>query len=205
MSTLVTQKAPDFVATAVMPDNSINDKFSLSDFGGKYVVLFFYPLDFTFVCPTEIIAFSDRAKEFAAADVQILGVSIDSHFTHLAWRNTSRKEGGLGDIQFPMLADLDKKISEDYGVLLPGGISLRGLFLIDKEGVVQHQVVNNLPLGRSVDEALRMVKALQFFEANGEVCPANWRKGKKTLPVNTDEEKMTGNVGAYVTLDDILS
>ena len=180
METLVTKPAPDFTAQAVMPDGSFQE-ISLSQYKGKYVLLFFYPLDFTFVCPTEIIAFSDAAEKFEAAGVQLMSCSIDSHFTHLAWRNTPRNEGGLGDIQYPMVADLNKKISADYGVLLDAGIALRGLFLIDKEGVVRHAVINDLPLGRSVDEALRMVEALQYFEENGEVCPANWHKGEATI------------------------
>jgi peroxiredoxin (alkyl hydroperoxide reductase subunit C) len=180
MSVLVTKPAPDFKATAVMPDGSFKE-ISISDYRGKYVLLFFYPLDFTFVCPTEIIAFSESAKEFEALGVQIVGCSVDSHFTHLAWCETPRTKGGLGTIRYPLVADLDKKIAEAYDVLLPAGIALRGLFLIDKAGVVRHQVVNDLPLGRSVDEALRMVKALQFFETNGEVCPANWKEGARTI------------------------
>ncbi|MFV1966040.1 MAG: peroxiredoxin [Pirellulaceae bacterium] len=180
MSVLVTKEAPDFKAQAVMPDGSFQEV-SLAEMRGKYVVLFFYPLDFTFVCPTEIIAFSERAADFEELGVQLLGVSVDSHFSHLAWRNTPRAEGGLGDIQYPLVADLNKEIGQAYDVLLPDGITLRGLFLIDKDGIVRHQVVNDLPLGRSVDEALRMVKALQFFEANGEVCPANWQDGARTI------------------------
>ena len=177
---LVTKPAPDFKAQAVMPNGLFNE-ITLADYKGKYVMLFFYPLDFTFVCPTEIIAFSDAVDQFAERGVQLLSCSIDSHFTHLAWRNVPRDKGGLGDIQYPMVADLDKTIAQDYGVLLEGGIALRGLFLIDKEGVVRHQVVNDLPLGRSDDEALRMVDALQFFEKNGEVCPANWKQGDLTI------------------------
>jgi peroxiredoxin (alkyl hydroperoxide reductase subunit C) len=188
MSVLVAQPAPEFKAQAVMADGSFKE-ISLSDYKGKYVVLFFYPLDFTFVCPTEIIAFSEAAKAFEDLGVQLLGVSIDSHFSHLAWRNTARNEGGIGPINYPLVADLDKKISEAYDVLLDAGIALRGLFLIDKEGVVQHQVVNNLPLGRSVDEALRMVKALQFVEAHGEVCPANWQEGARTIKPTPDDSK----------------
>ena len=188
MSVLVAKQAPDFTAQAVMPDGSFKEV-SLADYKGKYVVLFFYPLDFTFVCPTEIIAFSDRAADFEALDAQLIGVSIDSHFTHLAWRNTPRNEGGIGEIAYPLVADLDKKIAEDYDVLLDAGIALRGLFLIDKEGLVQHQVVNNLPLGRSVDEALRMVKALQFVEQHGEVCPANWQEGARTIKPTPDDSK----------------
>ncbi len=180
MSHLVTQPAPNFTAQAVMPDGSFQE-LSLSQFKGQHVLLFFYPLDFTFVCPTEIIAFSDAAKRFEALGVQLLSCSVDSHFTHLAWRNVPRSEGGLGDIQYPMVADLNKQIASDYHVLLEGGIALRGLFLIDKEGVIRHQLVNDLPLGRSVDEAMRMVESLQYFEENGEVCPANWQKGSATI------------------------
>jgi alkyl hydroperoxide reductase subunit AhpC len=180
MSVLVAKEAPNFCAKAVMPDGSFKDV-SLNEYRGKYVVLFFYPLDFTFVCPTEIIAFSEAAGLFENLDVQLLGCSVDSHYTHLAWRNTPRKQGGLGDIHYPLVSDLDKKIAQAYDVLLPGGIALRGLFLIDKQGIVRHQVVNDLPLGRSVDEALRMVKALQYFESHGEVCPANWKEGSATI------------------------
>jgi len=180
MSVLVAKEAPDFKAQAVMPNGAFQE-ISLSDYRGKYVVLFFYPLDFTFVCPTEIIAFSDAAADFEKLGVQLLGCSVDSHFSHLAWRERPRKQGGLGDIAYPLIADLDKKIAQAYDVLLPAGIALRGLFLIDKSGVVRHQVVNDLPLGRSVAETLRMVKALQFFEKNGEVCPANWDEGKASM------------------------
>ena len=189
MSVLVAQPAPDFKAQAVMPDGSIQEV-SLADYKGKYVVLFFYPLDFTFVCPTEIIAFSERAGEFEELGVQILGASVDSQFSHLAWRNTPRAKGGLGDIKYPLLADLNKEIGSAYDVLLPGGICLRGLFLIDKKGVVRHQIVNDLPLGRSVDEALRTVKALQFVEEHGEVCPANWQEGARTIkPTPADSQE----------------
>lgn len=188
MSTLVQQPAPDFKAQAVMPDGSFRE-LTMSEFKGKYVILFFYPLDFTFVCPTEIIAFSDSIAEFKERGVEVLGASIDSHFSHLAWRNTPRSEGGIGDIQYPLVADLNKSIAQDYDVLLPGGIALRGLFLIDQEGIVRHQVINDLPLGRSVDEALRMVDALQYFEKNGEVCPANWKPGGLTIKPTPDDSK----------------
>jgi peroxiredoxin (alkyl hydroperoxide reductase subunit C) len=188
MGVLVTKAAPDFAAQAVMPDGSFKEV-KLADYRGKYVVLFFYPLDFTFVCPTEIIAFSEAISQFKALDVQVLGVSIDSHFTHLAWRNTPRNQGGLGQIDYPLIADVKKEIAQSYDVLLDGGIALRGLFLIDKEGVVRHQVVNDLPLGRSVDEAVRMVKALQYFEAHGEVCPANWQEGARTIKPAPDASK----------------
>ena len=180
MSSLVTREAPDFAAQAVMPDNSFAE-LSLSSYRGKYVVLFFYPLDFTFVCPSEILAFSRELDSFKEKNCEILGVSVDSHYSHLAWKNTPVNDGGIGNIGFPLVADLNKKISEDYGVLLPDGIALRGLFLIDKEGIVRHALVNDLPLGRNVDEALRMVDALQFFEEYGDVCPANWRPGDEAM------------------------
>jgi peroxiredoxin (alkyl hydroperoxide reductase subunit C) len=185
MSALVAKPAPDFTAQAVMPDGSFKE-IKLSDYKGKYVVLFFYPLDFTFVCPTEIIAFSDKIEEFKKRNTEVLGVSIDSHFSHLAWRNTDRKKGGIGDIAYPLVADLSKKITYDYGVMHDAGIAFRGLFLIDKEGVVQHQLINNLPLGRNIDEALRMVDALQFHEKNGEVCPANWTEGAEGMKADPD-------------------
>ncbi len=188
MSVLVTQPAPDFKAQAVLPDGTFKE-ITLSGYKGQYVLLFFYPLDFTFVCPTEIIAFSDRAAEFEALGVQILGVSVDSHYSHFAWRNLSRDQGGLGNIRYPLVADLNKKIAKEYDVLLNDAVALRGLFLIDKNGVVRHQVVNDLPLGRSVDEALRMVQALQFFEKNGEVCPANWKEGARTIKPTVQDSK----------------
>lgn len=189
MAVLVTQQAPDFKCTAVLADGTFKEDFQLSDYRGKYVLLFFYPLDFTFVCPTEIIAFSDRVAEFEKLGVQVIGVSVDSHYSHLAWRNQPRTQGGIGPIGYPLVADLNKQIARDYDVLLPGGVALRGLFLIDQEGVVRHQVVNDLPLGRSVDEALRMVQALQYFEANGEVCPADWKEGSRSIKPTVDESK----------------
>jgi alkyl hydroperoxide reductase subunit AhpC len=188
MSVLVTQQAPNFTAQAVMPDGQFKEV-SLSDYSGQYVLLFFWPLDFTFVCPTEIISFSDRNEDFAKLGVQVLGVSVDSHFSHLAWTQTERSKGGIGKTEYPLVADLNKQISRDYDVLLDGGVALRGLYLIDKEGVVRHQVVNDLPLGRSVDEALRMVKALQHFEQHGEVCPANWDEGSRTINPDVDKSK----------------
>lgn len=185
----VRQKAPDFKATAVLEDNSFKE-ISLADYKGKNVVLFFYPLDFTFVCPTEIIAFSEAVEEFKKRNTQVLGVSIDSHFSHLAWKKTPRAEGGIGQIQYPLIADTTKDISRKYGVLMEeAGIALRGLFLIDKDGVLRHQVVNDLPLGRSTDEALRVVDALLFFEKNGEVCPANWKPGSDTIKPSPDASK----------------
>jgi len=188
MSVLVTKPAPDFKAEAVLKDGTFAE-LTLSQFKGKYVLLFFYPLDFTFVCPTEIIAFSDRCKEFTDIGVEVIGVSVDSHFSHLAWRNTPRDQGGLGQINYPLVADLNKQIARDYDVLLNDAVALRGLFLIDKAGVVRHQVVNDLPLGRSVDEALRMVQALQYFEKNGEVCPADWKAGKRTIKADVKGSK----------------
>ena len=188
MAHLVQTKAPDFTAQAVMPDGSFKE-IKLSDYRGKYVVLFFYPLDFTFVCPTEIIAFSDAIEEFEKRNVQVLGASVDSHFSHFAWRNTPRTAGGIGQVKYPLVADLDKKISESYGVLLEGGVALRGLFLIDKDGIVRHELINDLPLGRNVDEALRVVDALQFHEEHGEVCPANWRKGEKSMKADPEGSK----------------
>lgn len=181
MSLIVTNPAPDFTATAVLPDNTFKEDFSLSDFRGKYVLLFFYPLNFTFVCPTEILAFNKAVKQFEENNCQLIGVSIDSHFSHLAWKNTPVKEGGIGNIQYPLVSDLAKTISRDYQVLLDSGVALRGLFLIDREGIIRHQVVNDLPLGRSVNEALRVLHALQFTEKHGEVCPANWQQGEEAM------------------------
>ena len=181
MSFLVTKQAPDFTATAVMPDNSMKPDFKLSDYRGKYVILFFYPLDFTFVCPSEILAFDKALPAFKAKNCEIIGVSIDSQFSHWAWKNTPVEQGGIGNIQFPLFADLDKSISRQYGMLLDAGIALRGTFLIDREGVIRHAVVNDLPLGRNTDEALRMVDALQFHEKFGDVCPANWEEGKEAM------------------------
>lgn len=181
MSTLVTRQAPDFTATAVMGDNSFKEDFKLSDYQGKYVILFFYPLDFTFVCPSEIIAFDKALAKFQEKNCEVVGVSIDSQFTHWAWKNTPVNDGGIGNIQYPLVADLDKKISRQYGVLLDMGVALRGTFLIDKQGVVRHSVINDLPLGRSIDEALRMVDALEFHESHGDVCPANWKEGEEAM------------------------
>jgi peroxiredoxin (alkyl hydroperoxide reductase subunit C) len=185
MSTLVTRQAPDFTAEAVLPNNDFG-QVSLSKLRGKYVVLFFYPLDFTFVCPSEIIAFDKKIEEFKRRNCEVIGVSIDSKFSHYAWRQTPRQKGGIGNVQFPIVADITKSIARDYGVLLNEAVALRGLFLIDKEGVVRHAVVNDLPLGRSVDETLRMVDALQFTESHGEVCPANWRPGEEGMKASAE-------------------
>ncbi len=177
----VGQEAPDFTATAVFDQEFKTIK--LSDYRGQYTVLFFYPLDFTFVCPTEIIAFSDRYKEFSTLNTQILGVSVDSEFSHLAWIQTDRKEGGIGDIDYPLVSDIKKEISTAYNVLDPdAGVALRGLFIIDPEGVIQHATVNNLSFGRSVDETLRTLKAIQYVQSHpDEVCPAGWKEGDKTM------------------------
>jgi len=177
---LVTKQAPEFEAEAVMPNNSI-ETVSLSSYRGKYVVVFFYPLDFTFVCPSEILAFNRQVEDFKAKGCELLGISVDSVWTHLAWKNTPVDQGGIGAVQFPLISDLSKSISTDYGVLLEDGVALRGLFLVDKDGIVRHQLVNDLPLGRNVDEALRVIDALQFHETHGEVCPANWRPGDDAM------------------------
>ena len=179
MSVLVTRQAPDFTAPAVLGDGTITENFRLSDLRGKYVVLFFWPLDFTFVCPSEIVAHDNRYQQFKERGVELVGVSIDSEFTHHAWRSTPVEKGGIGAVQFPIVSDKRHEICRAYGIEHPdAGVALRGSFLIDRDGVVQHQVVNNLPLGREVDEMLRMVDALQFTEEHGEVCPAGWRKGQ---------------------------
>jgi len=180
MSTLVTKEAPDFTAQAVLPDNSFGE-IKLSSFKGKYVALFFYPLDFTFVCPSEIIAFDSALCEFKERNTEVIGVSVDSHFTHLAWKNTPREKGGIGNVQFPMVADITKDIARSYGILFNNALALRGFFLIDREGIVRHALVNDLPLGRNVNEAIRILDALQFTEEHGEVCPANWNKGEEAM------------------------
>jgi peroxiredoxin (alkyl hydroperoxide reductase subunit C) len=171
--------APDFRGTAVV--NKEFKEISLKDYRGKWLCLFFYPLDFTFVCPTEITPFSDRLEDFKKLGCEIVGASIDSQFSHLAWINTPRAQGGLGDIKFPLLADLNKEASRSYQVLMDGGIALRGLFLINPEGKMEYQVVHNLGVGRSVDETLRVLEAFQYVASHGEVCPANWNKGSDTM------------------------
>lgn len=187
MSVLVGKQAPDFKAAAVMSDGSINSEFSLSDYKGKYVVLFFYPLDFTFVCPTELIAFSKRIDEFEKRGVQVIGCSIDSQFTHIAWRNTPVNEGGIGEVKYPLVADVKHDICRSYDVEFDAaGVAFRGSFLIDQKGTVRHQVVNDLPLGRNIDEMLRMVDALQFHEKHGEVCPAGWNQGDDGMVPDKD-------------------
>lgn len=189
---LVSKQAPGFTATAVMPDNSIQE-ISLSDYKGKKVVLFFYPLDFTFVCPTELLAFNHRLAEFEKRGAQVIGCSIDSQFSHLAWKETPVEKGGIGKVGYPLVADLDKSIARSYDVLLGrdeegngGAVALRGSFLIDEEGVVQHAVVNNLPLGRNIDEMLRMVDTLSYHQKHGEVCPAGWKDGDPGMTPSTE-------------------
>ena len=187
MAVLVGKAAPNFTAAAVMGDNSINESFNLADhIKGKYAVIFFYPLDFTFVCPSELIAFDHRLEEFKKRGVEVIGVSIDSHFTHLAWKNTPVNAGGIGKVGYPLVADIKHDIAKAYDVEADAGVAYRGSFLIDKLGVVRHQVVNDLPLGRNVDEMLRMIDALQFTEEHGEVCPAGWSKGKAGMDASPE-------------------
>jgi len=178
MAVLVGKQAPDFTATVVLGNNEIQEITFSAFTKNKYAVLFFYPLDFTFVCPSELIAFGNRLEEFKKRDVEVIGVSIDSQYTHLAWKNTPVNEGGIGQVGYPLVADIKHEICRAYDVEAAAGVAFRGSFLIDKAGVVRHQVVNDLPLGRNIDEMLRMVDALQFTEAHGEVCPAGWNKGK---------------------------
>ena len=200
---LVTKKAPDFTATTVMPDNSFKN-ISLSDFEGKKVVLFFYPLDFTFVWPSELIAFNNRIEEFEKRNVQVLGCSVDSQFSHLRWKEMDVNKGGIGNIQYPLVSDLNKSIARSYDVLLEsipatvlledeemetsigGTVTIRGSFLIDEKGVIRHSVLNDLPLGRNIDEMLRMIDALDFHTEHGDVCPANWQKGKTAMNPSDD-------------------
>ena len=184
---LVTNPAPDFTATAVLTDGQIVENFKLSEnYGEKGTVVFFYPLDFTFVCPSEIIAFSHRYSEFQSRGVNVIGVSVDSQFSHFAWRETPVNEGGIGRINFPLVADLTKNIARDYDVLLNDAVALRGSFLIDANGIIRHAVTNDLPLGRNVDEMLRMIDAQQFTDEHGEVCPAGWQKGDEGMKASTD-------------------
>lgn len=184
---LIGQKAPDFTAQTVMEDGFITEMNLHHYLDGGYGLIFFYPLDFTFVCPSEIIAFSNRMDKFKELGCKVVGVSVDSQFSHYAWRNTPVDKGGIGEIKFPLVADLTKSIASDYGVLIDGaGVALRGSFLIDKEGNIRHYVINDLPLGRNVDESIRMVEALQFHEEHGEVCPAGWNKGDDGMTASAD-------------------
>jgi peroxiredoxin (alkyl hydroperoxide reductase subunit C) len=184
---LVTNPAPDFTATAVLGDGSIVEDFKLSEnFGEKGTVVFFYPLDFTFVCPSELIAFDHRLQEFKDRGVNVIGVSVDSQFSHFAWRETPINQGGIGRVGYPLVADLTKQISKDYDVLFGEAVALRGSFLIDAKGVVRHAVINDLPLGRNIDEMLRMVDTMQFTDEHGEVCPAGWQKGDEGMKPDAD-------------------
>ena len=187
MSVLVGKEAPDFTAQAVMPDNSIKADYNLkAQTKGKYAVLFFWPLDFTFVCPSEIIAFDNRVEEFKKRGAELIGISVDSQYTHYAWKNTPVEKGGIGNIRFPLVADLTKSIARSYDVLTGDAVAFRGTFIIDKVGKVRHQLINDLPLGRNVDETLRTLDALIFHEEHGEVCPANWKKGDKGMTATAD-------------------
>jgi len=184
---IVTNKAPNFTATAVLGNNEIVDDFNLyENFGEKGTVVFFYPLDFTFVCPSEIIAFDHRLDEFTSRGINVIGISIDSQFSHFAWKNTPVNEGGIGQVRFPLVADLNKQIARDFDVLLNDSVALRGSFLIDTDGTVRHAVINDLPLGRNIDEMLRMVDAMLFTNEYGEVCPAGWHKGEEGMKPSTD-------------------
>lgn len=187
MSTIVGKPAPEFQAEAVV--NGQFKSVNLEQYKGKWLVLFFYPLDFTFVCPTEILAFSDRIDEFKQIGADVLGSSVDSQFVHLAWTETPRAKGGIAGLQYPLMADLNKQIAANYGVLSDDGVALRGLFIIDPEGVCQHATINNLAVGRSVDEALRVLKAFQYVAEHGEVCPANWEPGADTMNPDWDKSK----------------
>jgi peroxiredoxin 2/4 len=183
---LVTNKAPDFTATAVMGNNEIKEDFNLyENFGKKGTVIFFYPLDFTFVCPSEIIAFDHRLEEFTSRGINVIGVSVDSQFSHFAWKNTAVSQGGIGQVRFPLVADLSKQIAKDYDVLLGNAVALRGSFLIDADGTVRHAVINDLPLGRNIDEMIRMVDTMLFTNEHGEVCPAGWSKGDEGMKAST--------------------
>ena len=197
MSVLVGKQAPDFTLPAVLADGQIVDSFTFSEATkGKYAVLFFYPLDFTFVCPSELIAFDHRIEEFSKRNVEVIGVSIDSHFAHTAWRNTPVNKGGIGPVRYTLAADMAHSFCKDYDVEAAGpSVAYRGSFLIDRAGMVRHQVVNDLPLGRNIDEMLRMIDALQFFEEKGEVCPANWEKGKEGM--NATAEGVAKYLGSH--------
>jgi peroxiredoxin 2/4 len=187
MKAFVGKEAPNFIAKAIMPDNEIDFDFSLKNhINGSKCVLFFYPLDFTFVCPSEIIAFHNRLGEFAAYDTRVVAVSVDSHFSHLAWKNTSHGKGGIGNVQFPMVSDLNKHISNAYNVLNDDGIAMRGTFVIDQDFTLRHMHINDLPLGRNVDEIIRIISAIDHHREHGEVCPAGWTKGKEAITASSE-------------------
>ena len=187
MAVLVGKPAPDFTAAAVMGNNEFNETFNLKEYlDGKYGVVFFYPLDFTFVCPSEIIAFDHRLGEFTKRNTAVIGISIDSHFSHLVWKNTPVNKGGIGQVRYPLVADIKHEVCRAYDVEAEEGVAYRGSFLIDRNGIVRHQVVNDLSLGRNIDEMLRMIDALQFTEEHGEVCPAGWSKGEAGMDASTE-------------------
>lgn len=189
MVCLIGKKAPRFSATAV-ENGKIVEQFSLENLEGRYIVFFFYPLDFTFVCPTELHAFQDKLSEFHSRGASVVACSIDSHFSHLAWLSTPKKEGGIAGVEYPIVSDIHKTIAQDYGVLAADqGIAYRGVFLIDREGIIRHQAINDLPIGRNIEEELRCLDALIFYEKHGEVCPANWQEGKKALKPNSQGVK----------------
>ncbi len=184
---LVGKKAPNFKASAVINGSTIVDDFELESLSGKYIVLFFYPLDFTFVCPTELHAFQERLSQFKDKNTEVIGCSVDSKFSHFAWLNTPVEKGGINGVTYPLVSDINKTIATDYDVLFEEeGIAYRGLYIIDSNGIVRHQLINDLPLGRNVDEALRLIDAIQFHEEHGEVCPANWNKGQKSMKANSE-------------------
>lgn len=193
MTFMIGSKFPDIKVSAVMENGEINDSFSPVEYGkGGYTVVFYYPLDFTFVCPTEIVAFDQAMSEFKAKKCKVIGASIDSAYSHSAWRRTPLAEGGIGPVQFPLMADMERKICGELGIVAPGGMTYRASYLLDKTGTVRHMVINDLPLGRSVEEMLRMVDALEFFESHGEVCPANWHKGESGMKATRE------STGAYL-------
>lgn len=196
---LVTKKAPNFTAPAVLENNKIVQDFELyKNFGENGLVLFFWPKDFTFVCPSEIIAFDNRISQFKERGINVVGVSVDSDYVHLAWKNTDVSKGGIGQVQFPIVSDIKREISRAYDILFDESVALRGSFLIDRNQVIRHAVINDLPLGRNIDEMIRMVDALLFFEQNGEVCPANWKKGQSGMKANPEgvSEFLSKNKGA---------
>ena len=186
MTNLIAKQAPEFNAKALTSDNKIENDFSLNQYLGKYVILFFYPMDFTFVCPTEILAFNEKFEEFKKRNAEVVAVSVDSVYTHLAWKKTPVEEGGIGQINYPMVSDIKKEIGNSYGVLIDDEVALRALFLIDRDGIVRHYLINDNSIGRSVDEALRILDAVRHFDEHGKVCPANWTEGETSMEASTE-------------------
>ena len=185
----VGKPAPDFDMPSTKNIETLKENVKLADYRGKWLILLFYPLDFTFVCPTEIVAFTDKIEEFRKRNTEVIGASVDSKFTHKAWAETERKDGGIKGVNYPLLSDINKSIAADYGVLLPDGVALRGLFIINNDGILKHATINHLDLGRNVDEVLRLLDAVDFSEQYGEVCPANWKKGEKAMKPNAESLK----------------